>query len=393
MNVLYRLDNVIRPYDWGSRTVLAELFGRPVPSDRPEAELWIGAHPGAPSRLPDGSTLLDLCAGDAERVLGPDRDRLPFLLKILAVERPLSIQVHPDDVQAAAGFARENAAGVPVGDPKRSYHDDWPKPELVYAVTPFTALCGFRDPADSAALLDGLSAGPGPLLAGIADVLRSDGLREAVTRLCEWPEADRPALVAEVVEATPADPDEPAYVWARRIAAEYPTDPGVVTSLLLNLLTLAPGEAMFARARTLHAYLQGTGVEIMACSDNVLRGGLTPKHIDLPELLAVTRFEPSPPDRVDGAELPNGETLYEAPVRQFQLTRLAAGPDSVEVPAPGPGAILCTEGGLTVARDGSTETITPGQAVFVPRAGGPVRISGSGIGFRAAVPGPGGAER
>ncbi|GAA3237411.1 mannose-6-phosphate isomerase, class I [Actinocorallia longicatena] len=381
MSDLHRLDNVIRSYDWGSRTVLAELFGRPVPSDGPEAELWIGAHPGAPSRLAGGGTLLDLIGADPAGTLGPGRDRLPFLLKILAVERPLSIQVHPDAAQAAAGYARENEAGIPAGDAKRSYHDDWPKPELVCALTPFTALCGFRPVEEAAALLEGLA---GERTGRIAAVLRAEGPRGAVTLLADWPEADRRALVAEVVTGS-AGTGGLACSWARRIAEQYPADPGVVTSLLLNLVVLQPGEAMFARPRTIHAYLHGTAVEIMAGSDNVLRGGLTPKHIDLPELLAITRFEPSPPDLVAASALQDGEDLYPAPVRQFRLTRLS--PDPVlTVDVPGPGAVLCLEGSLEVSRGDSVERLTPGEAVFVPFAGGPLRVTGPGTGFRASVP-------
>ncbi|GAA2741119.1 mannose-6-phosphate isomerase, class I [Kitasatospora cinereorecta] len=155
---LFRLHNPIRGYAWGSRTTLAELQGRPAPTAEPEAELWIGAHPTAPSLIDGGggTTLLDLIGSDPTGALGPDLDRLPFLLKLLAVERPLSLQVHPDAAQAAAGFAAEQAAGVAPDDPHRSYHDDQPKPELICALTPFTALCGFADPAQSAALLGSL---------------------------------------------------------------------------------------------------------------------------------------------------------------------------------------------------------------------------------------------
>jgi mannose-6-phosphate isomerase len=381
MSGLYRLDNPIRPYAWGSRTILAELLGHRSPADQPQAELWIGAHPSAPSHIHDGVSLLTAIETDRARLLGP-HERLPFLLKVLAVAKPLSIQVHPDAAQAAAGFAREEAAGVSAEDSRRNYHDDWPKPELVYAVTPFTALCGFREPAASAALLEALG---GRRLGTVAAALRDDGPRAALIQLAQWPEHDRSALVDEVTRGG-AGRAIPAYRWALRLADDYPDDPGVVISLLLNLVTLEPGQALFARGRTIHAYLSGTGVEIMASSDNVLRGGLTPKHIDLPELLAVTRFEPTSPDLVEPAAQPNGEDLYPAPVDQFQLTRLQLG-DPAEIAAPGPGILLCLDGELEVARDGCVTAVGRGQALFIPHEGGPLHISGNGLAFRAAAPG------
>jgi mannose-6-phosphate isomerase len=377
---LFRLDNAIQKYDWGSRTVLAELQGRPSPTGEPEAELWIGAHPKAPSLVTDVGSLLDVIDSDPQGLLGPEHSRLPFLLKILAVDKPLSIQVHPDAEQAAKGFAAESH---PFGDPRRTYQDDWPKPELIYALTRFEALCGFREPAESAALLDVLG---GERLGRVAAALRSGGPKQALTLLAGWPAEDRAELVAEVRRGC-ADRTEPSYAWALRIAADYPADPGVVISLLLNLVVLEPGQALYARPRTLHAYLRGTGVEIMASSDNVLRGGLTPKHVALEELLAVTTFTPGPPDLVEGVSLPDGEVLFPTPAAQFQLTRLRLGPP-VEILDAGPGAILCVEGSVEVSRGSRTELLHGGDAVFVPHSGGPLRIGGAGLAFRAAVPGP-----
>ncbi|WP_406415255.1 mannose-6-phosphate isomerase, class I [Streptomyces sp. NBC_00873] len=377
MSELLRLHNPVRPYDWGSHTVLADLLGRPSPTAGPEAELWIGAHPGAPSILPDGRSLLTAVTDAPRPMIGPGTDRLPFLLKVLAVERPLSIQVHPDAGQARDGYERDERTGLAPGDPKRSYHDSWPKPELLYALTAFEALCGFAEPEQAASLLT--STG-GTRLRRVADVLVSGGPCAAVTLLGRWPEDDRAALVDEVRTSRA---DIPELVWARRLAELYPDDPGVVTSLLMNLVTLAPGQALFARPRTLHAYLRGTGVEIMANSDNVLRGGLTAKHIDLAELQAVTDFAPSTPEVVQAVELPNGEDLYPTPAAQFQLTRIRG---DVKVRAPGPGALLCIEGELTAERGSARETLRRGEVLFVPATGGPLRVTGSGLAFRASIP-------
>ncbi|MFD4863546.1 mannose-6-phosphate isomerase, class I [Streptomyces atratus] len=377
MSELLRLDNPVRPYDWGSRTVLANLLGRTSPAGEPEAELWIGAHPSAPSVLPDGRSLLAAITDDPRSMVGAGTDRLPFLLKVLAVERPPSIQVHPDADQARDGYERDERTGLAPGDPERNYHDSWPKPELIYALTTFEALCGFAEPARAADLL--ASTG-GARLRRVADALIGGGPLAAVTLLGRWPEDDRTTLVNEV-RASRAD--VPELVWARRLAELYPDDPGVATALLMNLVTLAPGQALFARPRTLHVYLRGTGVEIMANSDNVLRGGLTAKHIDLAELLVVTDFTPSTAELVRAVDLANGEDLYPTPAAQFQLTRIRRG---VEVNAPGPGALLCVEGELTVERGSARETLRRGEALFIRAAGGPLRVGGTGLAFRAAVP-------
>lgn len=376
---LYRLDNPVRDYAWGSRTAIAELQGRPSPTAAPEAEVWIGAHPAAPSRVAGGTDLRRAIEADQAALLGSGHDRLPFLLKILAVAKPLSIQVHPEPGQARDGFAREEALGVPLDAPTRNYRDDWPKPELVYAVTAFEALCGFRSPEIAARLLRDLD---GPRLRRVAATLEEGGPEAALGVLNAWPADDRSALVAEVRDGGP----DPAHRAAARIAADYPDDPGVVVSLLLNLITLRPGQALYTAPRTIHAYLRGTAVEIMASSDNVLRGGLTGKHIDKAELAAITDFTPTRPEVLEPRALPTGEELYTAPVEQFQLTRLRPRP-SIEIPTPGPSAILCLEGSLRVTRGGTSERLAAGEALFAPYEGADTLvIEGDGVGFRASVP-------
>lgn len=380
---LYPLENPIRGYAWGSHTVLAELTGRPAPTQDPEAELWIGAHPTAPSAVSGDRTLLDLIDAAPDENLGPYGSRLPFLLKVLAVAQPLSLQVHPDAEQARRGFAREEAAGVPRGDRARSYHDDQPKPELICAVTPFHALCGFNDPERSADLLTGLGV---DRLKEVAETLRGGDLRAAVTTLLTWPASEREELVQEVRSALEDLPGEHER-WVAKLAAAYPGDMGTLIALLMNLVELAPGEAMFVPPRTIHAYLHGTGVEILASSDNVLRGGLTPKHIDLPELLAVTDFRAVRPQaQLPEAQAEGGE-VYPTPAPQFRLVRYRPKPDGkITVTTPGPGAILCLEGEITVRRGKGEQTLIPGHALFVPYAGGPIELTGHGLAFHA-VPG------
>ncbi|MBW8487203.1 mannose-6-phosphate isomerase, class I [Actinomadura parmotrematis] len=377
---LLRLANPVRTYAWGSRTTLAALRRRTCPSPEPEAELWIGAHPAAPSRIAAGPDLPAAIAADPRGLLGPGRDRLPFLLKILAVAAPLSIQVHPDAARAAAGFAREEARGLARDDPARNYRDDWPKPELVCALSRFEALCGFREPGEAAYLL---REPRGPRLDRVADALAQGGPAAAFALLDAWPAEDRPALVAEVRGGSAG-----AHGVAARIARDRPDDPGCVAALLLNLVVLRPGQGLYVRPRTVHAYLHGTAVEIMASSDNVLRGGLTAKHVDRAEFAAVADFAPAAPEVVEPERTRAGEELYPAPVRQFRLTRLCPLP-SVAITDPGPSAIVCVEGSVEVLRDGHAERLNSGEAVFVPYGGGrELVVEGDGLAFRASAPPP-----
>jgi mannose-6-phosphate isomerase len=362
--------------------VIAALQGRPVPSPEPEAELWIGAHPGDPSTVePEGSSLAEVISEAPARVLGEEMvarfgGRLPFLMKLLAADAPLSLQAHPDAGQAAAGFAAEEAAGVPRDAPHRRYVDPYHKPELLVAVSTFRALCGFREPAATAELLAGLKV---PALDPVVGALGEGDLAAAVRWLLGHPEPGE--LVAGVAEAA----DAPALVG--ELAAAYPRDVGVVVALLLNHVTLRPGEAIFMPAGNLHAYLHGTGVEIMAASDNVLRGGLTPKHVDVPELLRVLRFEPLAepvrrPERVGP-----GVVTWRVPVAEFALyrVRLDAAVPRVELPVAGPRAVLCLAGEVEVDDGVARVTLRTGSVAFGGATGAPVVLAGAGEAYLAAV--------
>ncbi|MFC4909097.1 mannose-6-phosphate isomerase, class I [Actinomadura gamaensis] len=379
---LVRLDCTVRCYAWGSRTVLAELLGR-APGDEPQAELWVGAHPDAPARLRgDGRTLPEYIAGDAVAALGPEAGAgLPFLLKVLAVERPLSLQVHPDAGQAREGFARENAAGLAPDAPDRNYRDDSAKPELVCALTPFDALCGLRAPAEAAVLVGALGVAA---LDEVVAALDAGDAKRAVEMLLTWPAARRAGLVEDVRKACGALDGEP-YRVVERLADLHPDDTGPVTSLLLNLVRLEPGQALNVPPRTLHAYLRGTAVEIMASSDNVLRGGLTPKHVDVAEVLAVADFGAFDPVPLAAEPAPNGEGVYPSPAAGFRLTRCAPGAEPVLLDRPGPSALLCLDGSVAISRDGRVEELRRGEALFVPFQGGPVALTGAGEVFRATL--------
>ncbi|MFF5483740.1 mannose-6-phosphate isomerase, class I, partial [Streptomyces sp. NPDC012935] len=286
-----RLDNTVRPYAWGSTTALPALLGV-EPTGEPQAEMWMGAHPGAPSRTARG-TLVEVIEADPERELGAATvakfgPRLPFLLKLLAAGAPLSLQVHPDLAQAKQGYEDEERRGIPVDAGHRNYKDANHKPELICALTEFDGLCGFRDPLRAAALLDALGVDS---LKPYVDLLHARpeeaALREVLTAILT---ADRDAMAHTVAEAAAAcDRLGGEHAPYAGIAHHYPGDPGVIAAMLLNHVRLQPGEALFLGAGIPHAYLNGLGVEIMANSDNVLRCGLTPKHVDVPELLRIVR--------------------------------------------------------------------------------------------------------
>ncbi|MFE2046210.1 mannose-6-phosphate isomerase, class I [Streptomyces sp. NPDC059477] len=379
-----RLDNTIRPYAWGSTTAIPHLLGI-EPTGEPQAEMWMGAHPGAPSRTERG-TLVEVIDAAPERELGAPAvakfgPRLPFLLKLLAAGAPLSLQVHPDLAQAKEGYADEERRGIPSDAPHRNYKDANHKPELICALTEFDGLCGFRDPEEAAALLDGLGVAS---LKPYADTLRAHpgdaALREVLTAVLT---ADRDDMARTVTETAAAcNRIGGDYAPYADIAHHYPGDPGVLAAMLLHHVRLQPGEALYLGAGIPHAYLNGLGVEIMANSDNVLRCGLTPKHVDVPELLRIVRFEPADPGVLRPEADADGEEVYPTPIDEFRLSRyvLAEGGAAHDLTRATPQILLCTAG---TVRAGD-EQLTPGGSVFVP-AGEKTEVSGSGTLFRATV--------
>ncbi len=379
-----RLENTIRPYAWGSTTAIPRLRGV-EPTGEPQAEMWLGAHPGAPSRTPRGP-LTEVIEKAPERELGPRTvakfgPRLPFLLKILAADAPLSLQVHPDLEQARQGYEDEERRGIPADAPHRNYKDANHKPELICALTEFDGLCGFRRPEEAAALLAALGVDS---LKPYVDLLRAHpeeaALREVLTAVLSADPEEMARTVAEAADA--CERLGGAHAPYAGIAHHYPGDPGVIAAMLLNHVRLQPGEALFLGAGVPHAYLDGLGVEIMANSDNVLRCGLTPKHVDVPELLRIVRFEASDPGVLRPEATPDGEEVYETPIDEFRLSRhvLAEGADARDLTRGTPQILLCTAGSV---RAGEHE-LAPGDSVFVP-AGERAEVSGTGTLFRATV--------
>jgi mannose-6-phosphate isomerase len=389
----------------------------------------MGAHPSAPSGVErDGqhTTLDAVIAADADRELGPEvaerfGGRLPFLLKVLAAQQALSIQVHPSRAQAEAGYRAENERGLAPGDRSRNYADDWPKPEILCALTRFEVLAGMRDHADAARLLRELAV---PALEPLAAVLTSkvggeDARAGVLARILSWPADTRGQLVDDVVEAcgrvvaeaaaaeaaaadeaalgdeTGAAALESAAAGARayaatcaavaQIAAVHPGDLGIVASLLLKYAVLEPGQAVFLPAGGLHAYLHGTGIELLANSDNVVRAGLTPKHIDIPELLRLADPAVEVPVLAP-RDLGNGIVVYDSPAPEFRLYRASLGPGEVLLPGEGPRLVLCVEGALEL-RDaaGSTLRLGRGEACFLPFSDKTIPACGPADAFIATV--------
>jgi mannose-6-phosphate isomerase len=397
MQDLLVLDNQIQHYAWGSRTFLSELLGRPTPSASPEAELWIGAHPKAPSLIvaPPGLDTLDRAIeADPVGLLGSSTcdhfgNQLPFLLKVLAAAEPLSIQAHPSHEQARRGWDRENAEGIPIDAPHRNYRDPNHKPELLCALSPFLALKGFR-PLDE--IVRGLEPFARPELAHelgrVAREKTPAALRALLARLLTLDPEERSRVLERAASHVARRAGDPAWRWTGRLLERHPDDAGVLAPLYLHLIELAPGEALFLPAGQLHTYLEGAALEVMANSDNVLRGGLTPKHVDVPELLATLSFEPLAPDVLHAAEVCPGERIYRTPAREFELAQIevtggrpyqAAGAREVEL-------LLGLAGDTTVIVEERATALGQGRSVLVPAALPGYTIEGEGRVARARVP-------
>jgi mannose-6-phosphate isomerase len=392
------LEGAARDYAWGSTSAIQRLLGR-EPGSRPLAELWVGAHPDDPARVPALETTLDqLIASDPSGALGHDvverfGPQLPFLLKLLAADKPLSIQVHPTREQAEAGFVDEDARGIARDAPDRNYRDGNHKPELLCALTEFEALCGFRPVADTLRLLDAFDL---PELEPVRELLAGpDPLRTAFSYLLRLPQPGPLVTAVAARAAAIADAEWTGAAGAVLRAAEaFPGDVGVVLALLLNHVVLQPGEAIYLGAGNVHAYLHGLGVEIMANSDNVLRCGLTPKHVDVGELLRITDFSELADPRWPDSGMAGFGVDFQVPVGDFHLH--SADLDAYRKPgrphgscatgdAGKPYLVLCVTGGVRVRSEGSSVVLVPGQAAFVPARDPVFTLEGTGQAFLATV--------
>jgi mannose-6-phosphate isomerase len=384
-----RLRAPVRDYAWGDTVFIAELQGR-RPTDEPEAELWMGAHPGAPSVLEgSGESLAAHIAADLEASLGDAAcfGELPFLAKVLAAAEPLSIQVHPSRRQARDGFERENAQGLALDDPTRCYRDPHHKPELVCALTPFDAKCGFRPTSETRELIASLDhAALGPLEERLG---RPGDDAEVLADVLQWllTDPDRQAAtlaeaLAEIGSDVPEGPWSTELAWSRHLHDRYPGDPGVVVALLLNHVRLEPGQALALGAGVLHSYLQGAAIEVMANSDNVVRGGLTPKHVDTVELARITDCRPQAP-RI---QVPHDAVhTYHSTADEFELSRLVLD-GRFTATVTGPEILIVTDGHFVLTSGSSELDVAPGQPVWVDAADRTWTTEGAGTLFRATVP-------
>ncbi|HEY0618861.1 MAG TPA: mannose-6-phosphate isomerase, class I [Kribbella sp.] len=382
-----RLQNTIRDYAWGSRTAIPELTGV-EPDGTPQAELWMGAHESAPSVLPSGESLYDLVSSRPTEVLGEEtaeefQGRFPFLAKLLAAEQPLSIQAHPSREQAIDGYARDEAAGIPRDAGDRNYKDAWPKPEILIALGPFDALVGFRPLDATVELLEALGADG---FEELTDLLRNGKLQDAFTHFMSSDRDTIRPLVAALAEACRRYDGEDLALEVEtldRLCQEFPDDPGVLAALLLNRVRLERFQAVYLPAGNVHAYLHGTGFEVMANSDNVLRGGLTRKYVDVEELVSVVDFEPIASPVLAGTPVAPGITAYETGCEYFAVRRIDLTGDSLEVPAEGPRIVAVVDGTAEVGADGTEAPVTlaAGQSAFVAGTEGPCSLRGSGTAF------------
>ena len=370
--MLVPIANTPRDYAWGEVGAISGLLGGEA-SGLPEAELWLGAHPGSPSRIVgSGETLPDVVDG-----------RLPFLLKVLAAGSPLSLQAHPTMAQAQAGFAREEAAGIPLDAPERNYKDPFHKPELIYALSErFEALCGFRPVAETRESLERLLERRGPSAPVRAWIDRLTG-DDAIRDVFEWlitrgPGVDE--LVSSLVGL--ADDATAALVTVRELAEVYPGDPGIAISLMLHRVSLERGEVLYLPAGNIHAYLHGIGIELMASSDNVLRGGLTRKHVDVAELLEVLDFRAVPVPYLEPIRPRPGVAVFAPDVTDFELVVIEG---DAAVPLTGPAIALCVEGSFEVAGEIGDAALGRGEASYASADEAELSVTGSGLLFIATT--------
>ncbi len=360
------ITNTPRDYAWGSTDDIATLLGRQAPGG-PQAEYWLGTHHGSPSRVVGtDETLADLTT-------------LPFIMKVLAAETPVSLQAHPSPAQAEEGFARENAAGIPLDAPNRNYKDAFHKPELVYAISDrFEALCGFRAAAESHAVIERF--GSDPLVQELLGRLTDDA---SLPSVFEWfMSGDREVadLLAHLVAVAPrVDGIEAATIVS--LDGDYPGDPGILVSLLLNRVTVRHGEVVYLPAGNIHSYLHGLGIEVLAASDNVLRGGLTPKHVDVPELLHVLDFRPLPVPFLAPTSPSAGVSLFQPDVADFELAVIEPAGADARFALTGEAILLCTDGALSVTSASGQHDIRKGESIYLTADEGQLVFTGTGTVF------------
>lgn len=389
--MMHPLQMPLMAYPWGSKSFIQNLLGRKDLLGLPVAEIWMGAHPSAPStlRLPHGIVPLDIYLKTNPQALGSTAhsfDTLPYLMKVLAADSPLSIQTHPNLNQAQEGFAAENAQGIPLDDPTRNYKDANHKPELICALTPFTALCLFRPYMELTQSL--IQTGLQHILPPAKEFMThpsADTWKECFAAILQL----KPSDIIWAIQTAIEEKDTPlsqwqidATEWVKNLADKHPADAGALAPLFFQLHHLQPGQALFLSPGTPHAYLQGAAIEVMANSDNVLRGGLTSKHIDLPEYIRVLDFEPRPQPVINAVQDASGVYYYASPAREFRLGYATLSPHQIIVSQPRlPAIFLCTQGHITLDDNQQKLSLKQGESAFCDAQSGNVALSGEGMAY------------
>ncbi|EHF8250075.1 mannose-6-phosphate isomerase [Enterobacter roggenkampii] len=382
---MQKLINSVQNYAWGSKTALTDLYGIANPNNLPMAELWMGAHPKSSSKIEDASgqarSLRDVIDADKAALLGDKVAQrfgeLPFLFKVLCADQPLSIQVHPNKQASEIGFAKENAAGIPLDAAERNYKDPNHKPELVFALTPFLAMNAFREFSEIISLLQPV-AGAHNAIAHFLENPNAEALSQLFASLLNMQGEEKSHALAVLKAALESQQGEP-WETIRLIAQFYPDDSGLFSPLLLNVVKLNPGEAMFLFAETPHAYLQGVALEVMANSDNVLRAGLTPKYIDIPELGANVKFVAKPAAELLTQPVKNGAELdFPIPVEDFAFSLHDLSQTETTIAQESAAILFCVEGEATLHKGEQHLVLKPGESAFVAANESPVSVSGTG---------------
>ena len=382
---MQKLINSVQNYAWGSKTALTDLYGIANPNNLPMAELWMGAHPKSSSKIEDASgqvrSLRDVIEADKAALLGDKVAQrfgeLPFLFKVLCADQPLSIQVHPNKQASEIGFAKENAAGIPLDAAERNYKDPNHKPELVFALTPFLAMNAFREFSEIISLLQPV-AGAHNAIAHFLENPNADALSQLFASLLNMQGEEKSHALAVLKAALDSQQGEP-WETIRLISEFYPDDSGLFSPLLLNVVKLNPGEAMFLFAETPHAYLQGVALEVMANSDNVLRAGLTPKYIDIPELVANVKFVAKPAAELLTQPVKNGAELdFPIPVEDFAFSLHDLSQTETTIAQESAAILFCVEGEATLHKGEQHLVLKPGESAFVAANESPVSVSGTG---------------
>ena len=382
---MQKLINSVQNYAWGSKTALTELYGLANPQQLPMAELWMGAHPKSSSKIEDASgqvvSLRDVIDGNQSALLGDAVAKrfgeLPFLFKVLCAAQPLSIQVHPNKRNSEIGFAKENAAGIPMDAAERNYKDPNHKPELVFALTPFLAMNAFREFSEIVSLLQPV-AGAHTAIAHFLEQPNAERLSKLFAALLSMQGEEKSRALAILKAALETQQGEP-WQTIRLIAEFYPDDSGLFSPLLLNVVKLNPGEAMFLFAETPHAYLQGVALEVMANSDNVLRAGLTPKYIDIPELVANVKFEAKPANQLLTTPVKHGAELdFPIPVDDFAFSLHDLSAQETAIDQQSAAILFCVEGEAILRKGEQRLVLKPGESAFISAEESSVSVSGVG---------------